>query len=63
VVVDSRLEPGVTQAMHPSWRTEIVQPTLYPLHFACPVAVAVDAGGLQSGAVEPWQPTGGAVAA
>jgi gamma-glutamyltranspeptidase/glutathione hydrolase len=63
VTVDARLGPAIAGALAASHGVRIMPPTVYPLLFACPVAVARDPGdGLNHGAVEPWQPWGDAVA-
>jgi len=63
LTVDARLGPEVAEALSASRDVRATPPAVYPLLFACPVAVARDPqGGLSHGAVEPWQPRGDAVA-
>jgi gamma-glutamyltranspeptidase/glutathione hydrolase len=63
VTVDARLGPEIAAALAAAHGVRAVPPAVYPLLFACPVAVARDAeAGLSHGAVEPWQPWGDAVA-
>jgi hypothetical protein len=63
VTVDARLGPAIAGALAASHGVRIMPPTVYPLLFACPVAVAHDPeDGPNHGAVEPWQPRGDAVA-